>query len=352
MGGDTNMKKEMLLALALLAMVSMCANADLVNFSTFVTGPSIIAAEGQNNTIAYTYAGNKFVGSVYFGANNLQLYSTDLTGGNVQKFGNPLPAGGGEVVLAGALGKGGFTTGDIYAGSGNQLYHYGNGGGAPVAFGAAFDGGIRGILFDPGASFGGKMLVSTTNGKIWVVDSAGNESLLASVGEDTEGMDIATTAWGAFAGQVLVSSEGSGALRLISNTGVVTDTGVRISAAETVSFVPQDFGLSGNPLEGFYVANYPVDIQKAGNTSEFSGLLGDSIITSEFGSNSPLTYVKFDGTNFTTNVVGHLANQSEDGIFVTAQRIKDTGVPEPASVVLLGTVMAGLGTLLRRKLRA
>ena len=44
-------------------------------------------------------AGDKFVGSVFTGANNLQLFSTDLNGGNVQAFGAPLPTGAGEVVV-------------------------------------------------------------------------------------------------------------------------------------------------------------------------------------------------------------------------------------------------------------
>jgi hypothetical protein len=196
------MKKLMWCAVSLLG---FSVAADAVTFSTFVGSGAINAVEGQNNTIAFTYAGNKFIGSVYTGANNLQLYSTDLNGGNVQKFGTAMSNGfSGEVVVGGALGRGGFTSGDVFAGAGTQLFHYTNSGGAPVAFGSAFDATIRGILFDPGSSFGGNMLVSTSNGKIWSVTSGGIQTLLANVGEDTEGMDIATSNWGTFAGQLLV----------------------------------------------------------------------------------------------------------------------------------------------------
>ena len=45
-----------------------------VTFSTFVSTGDIAAAEnGQTNTIGFTYAGDEFVGSLYFGTNNLQL---------------------------------------------------------------------------------------------------------------------------------------------------------------------------------------------------------------------------------------------------------------------------------------
>src|SRR5215831_898704 len=91
------------LAGAALAVQVGPANA-VITFAPFVSSGSIGAVEGQTNTIGFTYAGNKFVGSVYFGGNNLQLYSTDLSGGSVAKFGSPLPTGSGEVVLAGSLG--------------------------------------------------------------------------------------------------------------------------------------------------------------------------------------------------------------------------------------------------------
>jgi hypothetical protein len=309
-------------------------------FNTFVQSSDINAAQGQTQVIAYNYAGDKFVGSVYFGVNNLQLYSTDLNGKNVQHFGSPLPAGSGEVVIGVSLGLGGFPTRDVYAGSEGSpnIYHYANAGGVPTLFGTLPTGIPRQIGFDTGGLFGGNMIVTTNVGDIYRFNASGTPTLLAKVGEDTEGIDFATSAWGPFAGFLAVASEGSGKLRLISPTGVITDTGIALALLESVNFVPLDLGASDNPLEGLYVANFPVDIQKA-DASAFAGLQGDAIVSQEFGSNAPFSIVTYNPITglFSVTPFGNIPNQSEDAIFVTSQRLLPTSVPEPSSLLLLAT---------------
>jgi hypothetical protein len=339
-------KKNFLWTVVFFSAVSISARAaDTVNFTTFVSGSSIGAVEGGNTSaIAFNYAQNKFVGSVYF---DNQLYSTSLTGGDVMTFGSPLPESSGsvgEVVVGASLGKGGFASGDIYVGSeaDANIYHYANSGGAPALFVTLPNGSgvVRQIFFDPGSSFAGNMLVTTTSGNIYEVTSAGVASLLASIGEDTEGMDIATSAWGTYAGYLLVGSEGSGTIRLVSPSGNITVVGSvgSFPGAETVSFVPLDLDPS-DPLQGFYVSNYPLNVQFAA-ASNFSSLLGDAVITDEFGG-STMWDVHYDGTSFTItpfSFTGNLINQFEDGIFVTSQRENPNCLTATPSTLNFGNV--------------
>jgi len=354
------MTKSLLCAGVLFLAVSIGGRAASIDFSTFVTSSSIGAVEGGNtSTIAYNYAGNRFVGSVYF---NNQLYQTSLTGGSVATFGAPLPESSssvGEVVVAASLGQAGFASGDVYAGSGadGKIYQFSNSGSSQSLFatlpGAA--GTVRQIFFDPGSSFGGDMLVTTTSGNIYKVNSSGAATLVASVGEDTEGMDIATSAWGSFAGDLLVGSENSGTIRLVSPTGVVTVVGSvgEFPGAETVSFVPLNLDAT-DPLQGFYVANYATNVQFAA-ASNFTSLLGDAVVTDEFGG-STMWDVHYNGSTFTItpfSFTGNQISQFEDGIFVTRQR-EVIGSPEPSSLLLVGSILLffGLRYILRRRVTA
>src|ERR1019366_8245039 len=148
--------------------------------------------------IAFNYAGNKFVGSLY--PNDAQLYQTNLSGGVVTTFGTPIPGANNEIVLGVATNQAGWTSGNVFAGSGanGQIYQFANSGGSPTLFATlpVAAGQVRGILFDPGSTFSGNMLVSTTSGNIYQLTSGGSVIPLASIGADTEGMDIAGSAWG------------------------------------------------------------------------------------------------------------------------------------------------------------
>ena len=244
-------------ALALGLAAALPAQASLT-FGTFVSSADLSATLGNNATIGFAYAGDKFVGSGYFGNNNNQLYSTNLTGGGVAKFGAPIVGFSGEVYVTSSLGLGGYGPRDVFAGSeaNGQVWRVAHDGSSQSLFTTVALGSVRSIAFDPYGLYGHQMIVATNAGTIYRVSNTGVATLLASVGEDAEGLSFAPQAFGPYAkGTLMVASEGSGKLRAISPSGAITDVVTIAGGAEMVSFVPMNLGSSGNPVEGFYATS-------------------------------------------------------------------------------------------------
>jgi len=316
-----------------------------VTFNVF-TDPHPVVGPGS---IGFAYAGNKFVGSVQQDGTG-GLYSTDLTGGNVQLFAPAVSLAGspsGEHFVSSSLGLGGFPNRDVYVAAGNSIVHITNNGSSSNTFVSGLAGDVRGITFDSVGTFGNNMLITTTTGNVYRANSAGVALLLASVGEDTEGLDVAPLGNGfaGFDGQLIVASEGSGLLRAISTAGVVTPFAA-VPSAEELSFVPLNLGASGNPVEGFYGANYTPNVIKA-DASEFVGMQGDIIVTGETTHLVNRVHWNAGTLQFEVTQIGQFPNQPEDGLFVTTDIINS---PEPSSLVL-AAVAVGIGglTLWRRR---
>jgi PEP-CTERM motif len=315
-------------------------------FTTFVTGPSIAAAVGGNSTIGFAYAGNKFVGSVYF---NTQLYQTNLSGTGVTTFGAPVAAfAGGETYVSSSLGIGGFGPRDVFAGneSAGSVYRFANNGSSQSLFVSGLSGGVRSIAFDPYGLYGNQMIVATGLGNVYTVSNAGVATLLASVGADTEGLSFAPQTFGTFAaGTLFVASEGLGSLIAITPAGVKSTIVSGLALPEMVSFVPLNLGSSGNPVEGFYAASYPNNIQRSA-ASDFVPYIGHAIVTGEGG--GQVYDIRWNGTSFVTSDIGPFPGQAEDGIFVTADIIQNP-VPEPETYALMMAGLGALGLMVRRK---
>lgn len=345
----TNKFSSFIGSLTLALALSSPANAT-VTFSPFV-------ASTGGAPIGFAYAGDKFVGSNYF---DNQLYQTALNGTGVSAFGAPLPIGSGsigEVYVTSSLGLGGFGSRDVFAGSqaSGTVYKFNNDGTGQTAFVTGLSGGIRSIAFDPYGLYGNNMIVATSVGNIYKVNNLGVANLLATTFEDTEGLSFAPQVFGSVpSGTLVIASEGSGKLRAVAPDGALT-TIATIPSAEMVSFVPLNLGISGNPLEGFYAANYNVNVIKSPYT-DFLSYLGDMIVTGE--TTHQVWDVKWNGTDFVSTVIGTFPNQPEDGIFVTAA-ILDPGcdvtntcgdnIPEPATLALLSLGLAGFAGARRRK---
>lgn len=345
------MKKLVALTGAVSLLLATSAGA-AINFQTFVQASDLATALNNNDPIGFTYAGDKFVGSVYFGTNNNQLYQTDLTGGNVQKFGATISGFSGEIYVSSSLGLGGFGSREVFAGSeaSSNVVRVSHDGSAQNVFvSSGIVGSVRGIAFDPYGNYGNNMIVTTNAGNVYRVNSAGVATLLANVGGDAEGVDFTPQQFGNLPkGTLVVLSEGTGRLTAIDAAGNKTDLGLFFSTPEMLSFVPLTLGDSGNPLEGFYAANYPDNVVKAG-ADQFTAYKGDAILTEEGTHN--VYRIFWDGSSFQKSLIGTYPNQPEDGIFVTSAILNPgcdvTGtcstVPEPASLSLIGLIFAAFG---------
>jgi hypothetical protein len=354
-GGAMKARKAMVLGAVSALLAGASAGAAALNFTTFVSQGDLAAALSNNATIGFAYAGDRFVGSVYFGANNNQLYQTDLTGHNVQLFGSPIPGASGEIYVSSSLGLGGFPSRDIYAAQNDGVYHITHDGSAGATFVSGLNGGVRGIAFDPYGLYDHDMIVTTSTGRVYRVNNAGTATLLGLTGEVSEGLDLAPQPFGDIPfGTLVVASEGSGSLRAITPGGVVS-TLATVPSAEMLSFVPLNLGSSGSPLEGFYAAAYASDIVHA-PASDFAGLLGSIVVTGE--TTHTVSSVTWDGSAYHVAAVGapgSFPGQPEDGIFVTAAIINPCDIPgecaaapEPSSI---GLIAAAAGALLASRRR-
>ena len=323
--------------------VAAVSNATSITFDVFTTPP---AGVSSNGTIGFAFAGDMFVGTVYHSGSSI-LYSTDLNGGNQQVFAPGVSIPGvfeQEHAISSSTGLGGFPNHDLYVGINGGVIHIDHGGITSDTFVTGLDGDVRGILFDNVGSFGNDMLITTTSGKLYRVNSAGVATIVADIGEDAEGMDIAPLTYGTHPGELFVASENSGHITAVNPDGTQTLV-ANVPWAEMLSFIPP-FG--SVPGEGLYAANFRPNVVKV-DAGQFAGYTGDIFLTSEYG-NHEVTVLHWNGSSFDPTVIGNFPDQPEDGIFVNYQMLTTTGdtTPEPGTI-FLGAVGLAVFVVFRRR---
>jgi hypothetical protein len=356
---------------------SLCHPAFAITYSVFTTTPAPGSTQPTPGSVGWTYAGNKFVGTIDGNGTGL-LYSTDLSGGNVQLFAPTVnlsqstPSTEHYIAASPNIGTGlnTWTGGELYVANGRDVVHISNNGASSNNFvtnlGVAGDE-VRGIGFDIGGAYGNTMIATMSSGAVYKITANGSATPLANVGVQVEGIDFAPGGFGPYGGQLFVASESANAVYAISTSGTVTQLNngssggpININSAEQLTFVPTNLGGSLYPaLEGLYSANYTPNVLFA-NAAQFASDLGDMIVTGE--TTDQVTRVHWDaGLNQYTLIPegffpggpnAGASPQPEDGVFITPDllaALPPVFVPEPSSVILGLIGAAGMGFIAVRR---
>lgn len=248
--------------------------------------------------IDYHQPSGKLLLSVNYGLggipNNFDLVAGD---GSNAPFG-PVSGLTDEVYIATVRSSsctGGFTVGQSFVGSGApgqvlRLDAAGSSLGVFVDLSLSGDFGlIRGGLFqDRYCAFGGKLVVTTTDGNVWLVDSTGSPTLLASgVGPTLEGPTTVPVdpRYGPWSGAVLVTEEAYNVVASVDAAGNVRywDFGYN---AEGIHVIPAN--------QDFYGVDFADGQIVRGQASQFASIVGDILLANE---NGVLQHIYWDAVN-------------------------------------------------------
>ena len=164
-----------------------------------------------------------------------------------------------------------------------------------VSLPGAGNGLMRGSLYvDTTGVYGGDLIVVTTLGEVWRINSAGVASFIDDVNVHLEGVTTVPSdaaQYGPLAGKIIAGAEGVGLLYVFNSAGFVTtyDVGVNIEDIDLIT-----------GTENFYGVNFGTSRLLGAPASEFAAMAGDILLTSEFGvSPSGLYVLSWNGISLT-----------------------------------------------------
>lgn len=206
-----------------------------------------------------------------------------------------------KIATARSGNEGGFTAGELFVGNGadGQIVRISEDGGTIdnpwVDLGAGTNGLMRGSLYvDRTGVWDGNLVVVTTVGQVWEIDSAGNAMLIVDVGVHLEGLITVPDAparFGPLAGTILCGAEEQGLLYAIESDGTFTTYNVGV-AVEDIDYV--------EPWENFFGVNYGTSRLIGVGGYNFLPIAGDILLTQETVTSVGLFRLWWDGSALRT----------------------------------------------------
>jgi hypothetical protein len=151
---------------------------------------------------------------------------------------------------------------------------------------------MRGSLYvDRTGTFGGDLIVVTTDGEVWRVDADANPTMIADLGGvHLEGMITVPDApvrYGPLAGKIIAGAEQEGRLYAIGVDGSTTyyEFGVNVEDIDIIT-----------PYENFFGVNYGGGTLLGVPGPQFAAIAGDIVLAQEGASGSSLWRLFWTGT--------------------------------------------------------
>ncbi len=204
-----------------------------------------------------------------------------------------------KIATARSGNTGGFTTGELFVGNGvdGQIVRVSADGSSVsnpwVDLPGDNNGLMRGSLYvDRTDVLAGQLVIGTTDGEVWTIDSSGAPTMLADIsGTHLEGIVVVPDAparYGPLAGMILAGAESERLLYVIAPDGSVNsfDCGV---AVEDIDIIV--------PYENFFGVNYGTSSLLGVTGEEFLPIAGDILLTQESVTSVGLFRLYYDGTD-------------------------------------------------------
>jgi PEP-CTERM motif len=259
-------------------------------------------------------------------------------------------------------GFGTFSSGDLFVGNGidGQIARITNNGTTVinpwVDLPNSGNGLMRGSLYvDRTGVYNGDLIAATTNGEVWRIDSSGTPTMLADVNTHLEGLMTVPNdpVYGGLAGKIIAGAENTGLMYVFDNNGFVTTYNLGV-AIEDIDMI--------NANENFFGVNYGSARLLGVEASQFSSVVGNILLTSEFGGqggNGSGLYHMYWDTNQNKPVAELIdfaagtfnPSQWEHVTFAPAgirEIPPTTTIPEPATLILMSLGLIGIGAIRRR----